>query len=514
MEKPAPDGRKTKNPMVVELCLPFQQDDCRSDLPAAGNRNGSSLNNYGENGNYWSGTLNSSNTDNAQNLNFNSSNHNTNWNYRKNGRSVRPVSELIDAMEGVASFRLTRERLLCDLYKAYRDARRHKRRKPYQMEFEMDMENNLVALRDELFYRTYKPRPCECFIIHSSKKREVFASHFRDRVVHHLYYNYTSQLFERVFINDSYSCRVGRGTHYGIHRLAAQIEEATEHYKRACYVMKLDIKGYFMHIDRQKLLCITLSRLLEMAHRGAYCKKKWNEWIDYSFLAWLSQIIIMNDPVRGCIKKGCPADWSGLPPSRSLFCSPAGCGLPIGNLTSQLFSNVYMNEFDQYVVHTLACKYYGRYVDDSFVLSESKANLHNIERQASHFLLSNLALQLNPQKTDIRSTSYGVEFLGAYVKPYRIYVSRQSLRRMRQKVRKLKEVSVPQSLMASVNSYLGVLSHYRTYNIRYKWFGCWKHLYKYGFFTRGYLSYGLKGIHDLAWPPADSFSSQALPRKE
>ena len=216
--------------------------------PAAGNGNDSNLNNPGSNGNYWSSTPNSDNSNNAWNLNFNSGNFNRNNNNRNNGFPVRPLRAL-----AAASADDTPHRLLEDLYRAYLAARRHKRGKGYQVRFEMNQERELVRLRDELLARRYEPRPSSCFIIHDPKMREVFAAEFRDRVVHHLFYNYTHEIFERTFIADSYSCVKGRGTHYGIARLKHHIRSCSQNWNRSCSVLKLDIKGYFMHINRDIL---------------------------------------------------------------------------------------------------------------------------------------------------------------------------------------------------------------------------------------------------------------------
>ena len=217
-------------------------------------------------------------------MNFNSGNHNWNNNNRNNGHTVRPVlgsaqpSLLViklyphirlivflyslfcfSSFQSLSqfasmSYTLTYDQLFHDLHLAYYDARRHKRRKAYQLEFEMRLEQNLKRLCDELWTRTYQPRPSTCFIINDPKKREVFAAQFRDRIVHHLYYNYTHELFERTFIHDSYSCIRKRGTHFGIHRLDQHIRQESRNYTRPCYVLKMDVKGYFMNIDRRILL--------------------------------------------------------------------------------------------------------------------------------------------------------------------------------------------------------------------------------------------------------------------
>lgn len=145
--------------------LPFSADDCQTIAPAAGYRNGTSVNNQGSNGNYWSGTLNEGNSNNAYYLNFNNGNVNWNNNNRNNGHSVRPVSEL---MQPSAS--LSPEQLLLDLFRAYKDARRGKRKKTYQLRFEMNLEQELVSLRDELISKKYQPRPSACLIVSELKK--------------------------------------------------------------------------------------------------------------------------------------------------------------------------------------------------------------------------------------------------------------------------------------------------------------------------------------------------------
>ena len=188
-----------EKPLVGEC----NTDGCSLFLPAAGNSNGANINNAGTNGNYWSSTPNSGNTNNSWNANFNSGNLNPNNNNRNNGRSLRCVLESTNNAEAsLPVFNITKEQLLVDLFKAYYDARKHKRN--------------------------------TCFIIEDSVKREIFAADFRDRVVHHLVYNYIMPIFERTFIADSYSCRKGKGTLYGVKRLDQLIKRQLreKHYGR------------------------------------------------------------------------------------------------------------------------------------------------------------------------------------------------------------------------------------------------------------------------------------------
>lgn len=213
-----------------------------------------------------------------------------------------------------------------------------KRTKGYQLRFEMNQERELVRLRDELMARRYAPRPSSCSIVHDPKMREVFAAEFRDRVVHHLFYNYTHEVFERSFVADSYSCIEGRGTHYGIERLKHHIRSCSQNWARPCFVLKLDVRGYFMHIRRDIL------------------------------------------------------------------------------------------------VRT--------------------------------FLRERLKLDLSENKTRICDVRHGVEFLGAFIKPYRTYVSAKSMRRICKHIHSVSTRMDRARAQAVVNSSLGVLSHYDSHNMR------------------------------------------------
>jgi retron-type reverse transcriptase len=369
------------------------------------------------------------------------------------------------------AYRLTRKQLILDLHAAFQLAKRHKSNKPYVLHFERKLKRNIEKLADNLLSRTYKPEPSTVFIVERPKKREVFAAQFRDRVVHHLYYNYTHELFERTFVADTYSCIEGRGTHYGIERLAQHIRQESHNYQRECYVMKMDKRGYFMHIDRKILLDIVLKTLRRMKnHRIAHGHKlTWGNWIDIDFVEWLSEEIIMLDPKRHCKMVGTVDDWEGLDHSKSLFYTMDGCGLPIGNLTSQLLSNVYLNEFDQFMKRKLKCKHYGRYVDDSFVVSVDRQRLLSMVPEIREFLQDRLHLELHMGKLHIVNVRYGAEFLGGFVKPYRTYISNESLNRMTNSVAAM-NMRNPHDVWASVNSFLGVLYHYASFNIRTRMF--------------------------------------------
>ncbi len=391
------------------------------------------------------------------------------------------------------SFSLTYEKLLTDLHMAYIDARRHKRTKAYVRHFEAHAEENLRQLATDLWERTYRPEPATCFIVTEPKRREVFAAQFRDRIVHHLYFNYTHEMLERTFIQDSYSCIKHRGTHYGISRLERHIRRASQNYTEPCWVLKMDISGYFMHIVRQRLLNITLRQLGRMAtHRvekGA--RMLWKERTDMDFVKYLTREIVLQDPTKDCRRQGSVLDWYGLPRNKSLFYTGKGRGLPIGNLTSQLFSNVYLNELDQYMKRERKCRHYGRYVDDLYVVSADREWLLDLVKPVTEFLKERLGLDVNRDKTMVCDVRMGVEFLGAYLKPRRRYVRNSTVERMRQVLPQLAKVNDPREMRDRVNSMLGILSHYRSYHIARDVFYGFQPAWHFGYYVAGMKKYVL-----------------------
>lgn len=350
------------------------------------------------------------------------------------------------------------QKLLTDVFQAYYDARENKRNTLSQLRFEMNLEENLMDLYHEIAERRYRVGRSICFMTNVPVKREIFAADFRDRVVHHLLCNYVGPLFERTFITDSYSCRKGMGTHFGIGRLEHHIRSCSNNYQWKCYLLKLDIQGYFMNINRQILFDIITQKLDRFANRKAYDGKTWSQVIDYDLVRYLSHEIVFNDPTENCEVRGTQRQWVGLPPSKSLFHTPDGCGLPIGNLTSQLFSNVYLSKLDDFVKRTLRVKHYGRYVDDFFIVGTDRAKLMQLVPVIRNFLKEELGLMLHPDKIYLQEVTKGVNFLGANIKPYRRYLVNKTKRRINRQMRSA--VYRPSRLMvATVNSYLGYMRH-------------------------------------------------------
>ncbi len=361
------------------------------------------------------------------------------------------------------------KKLLYDLFQAYYSARKGKRNTKSSLAFEIDYERKLFELYQEIISGKYKIRPSFCFISFKPIQREVFAADFRDRIVHHLIYNYISPFFERLFINDSYSCRVGRGTSYGVKRLDHFIRSCSSNYSRDCYVLKLDIKGYFMNIDHTVLFQKvekTVNRFREEAG------------FDVDLVLRLIHQAVFHNHIKDCRLKGTREDWIGLPKSKSLFYAEKNRGMPIGNLTSQLFSNVYLNDFDHFVKHKLGCKYYGRYVDDFVIVHQDKEYLKFIVPILRKYLQDKLFLEIHPKKIYLQHYFRGVDFLGVIIKSHRIYIRNQTKGNFYKKIEYWNDFleegrhefskQAQGQFLACMNSYLGAMVHYNTYKLRKK----------------------------------------------
>lgn len=358
------------------------------------------------------------------------------------------------------------DELLEELFAAYYDARKNKRNTINALKFELHYERNLFELYQELIERSYDISRSICFINFDPVQREIFAADFRDRIIHHLLFNWINPLFDRTFIVDSYSCRKNKGTHYGIKRIRRFISQCSSNYTKDCFIMKLDIEGYFMKMDRD----ILFDKIIKPINQKKAIIK------DYELVKYLLTKIIYNDPTKNCIVRGKEKDWNGLPASKSLFCSEENKGLPIGNLTSQLFGNIYLNEFDHFVKNKLGIKYYGRYVDDMVMIHEDRNYLLECRGKINRYLKSNLELNLHPRKFYLQHYKKGVQFLGVFIKPYRIYIGKRcktnfykTINYWNKKLMMSKSVLPTKELKtfrANINSYLGLLVHYKTYYLR------------------------------------------------
>lgn len=229
------------------------------------------------------------------------------------------------------------------------------------------------------------------------KLREIFAADFRDHVVHHLLVDHLEQYWERVFIHDSYACRRGKGVHAAVERLQGFIRQVTANGQRRAWYLQLDVRNDFMSIDTAILWRLLEARLVDPDAR------------------WLTELLVFHDCTEGHVYTGRPGELERVPPHKTLLQAPPGKGLPIGNLNSQFFANVYLNGLDQFVKHKLKCRHYLRYCDDFVLLATDPEQLRDWRARIASYLHEALALELNPRER-LRPVADGVNFLGYIVR--------------------------------------------------------------------------------------------------
>ncbi len=261
-----------------------------------------------------------------------------------------------------------------NLYLSYKKARKGKTKKLYVIKFEKYLERNLLDLQFELKNQFYSPSPMQTFILRDPKTRKISKADFRDRVIHHALVNILELIFEKSFIFDSYANRKGKGTLFAIQRFDKFIKEVSKNNTAPCFILKADIKHYFEEINHEILLQLI--------------KRK----ISDEKVIWLIEKIV--EPNTNGRKR----DYEK--------------GLPLGNLTSQFFANVYLNYFDNFVKRRLGTKYYIRYVDDFIILHNSIKRLEIWRECIKIFLKKKLKLELHPDKCSIFSFHRGADFVG------------------------------------------------------------------------------------------------------
>ncbi|WP_447775188.1 RNA-directed DNA polymerase [Pseudomonas chlororaphis] len=321
-----------------------------------------------------------------------------------------------------------------DLVQAYYDCRRSKRNSDSALAFEMDLERNLIELHNDLIAGTYRPGRSICFVVTRPKAREVWAADFRDRIVHHLLYNRIGPGIERTFIADSCACIPGRGTLYAAKRLESKIRSASQNWSKPCFYLKLDLANFFVAIDKQVL-------------RRQLAAKITEPW----WLA-LAEQILMHDPRENYEVRSPAHLFNRVPQHKRLTAQPAHLGLPIGNLSSQFFANVYLDALDQFAKHTLKARHYIRYVDDFVFLHESPRQLNQWLAQVEAFL-PKLSAKLNPTKTILQPVDRGVDFVGHVIKPWR----RTTRKRSVAQALKRTAAAPAEDLRETANSYFGLL---------------------------------------------------------
>ena len=345
-----------------------------------------------------------------------------------------------------------------DVYSAYIDCQRRKANKVSAKLFETNLIHNLASLVREMNSKTYRLSSANCFIVTYPSKREVFASNFRDRVLHHYWYERVNPIIEHHLIYDCSSCRTGKGTDFAIHRVERFIRQITENYQRnyGVWVLKTDYSGFFMSIIREKLY-EELTEVIYAEYSGD----------DIDDVVYLTERFIVDDVTVGCTYKSPKSMWRDLPPNKTLF-NDKGRGEPIGNLPSQATANFYMNLIDR--IHRRekykGKVYYSRYVDDIVVLSRDRNLLvdllEDMKRESAE-----RGLTINMKKTSIRNLEHGIRYLGKEIHPHYTVIQKRTIHKMYSDSQFYHDTP---DLLSMVNSRLGQLSNYNGYRLAMKWF--------------------------------------------
>lgn len=322
-----------------------------------------------------------------------------------------------------------------NIFRGWREFLVGKKKKKDVIYFQHNLEENLSTLYTSLKKQTYKPGLYTGFYVCDPKIRLIHKATVPDRVVHHIVSIILEKIYEPTFYAHSYSCRKDKGTHRGVIALQKMAKKVSKNNTRTCWVLKCDIKKFFASVN-QRILFEILKRRIK----------------DQDFLELLHKII------------------NGFYSDRTIDLSNKK-GIPIGNLTSQLFSNIYMDDLDQFIKHKLKIKYYIRYADDFMILSHDKTELEDLVGPIQTFLKHGLDLDLHPDKIIYRKLTSGVDFLGYIVFPYyilpRTKTKRRLIKKIRRKVKEYKRGKISKdTLNQTIQSYLGYLSHADAYKFK------------------------------------------------
>ena len=280
---------------------------------------------------------------------------------------------------------------LSNLIISWRKARKHKTKKGYIIEFEKNTIRNLLKLHEELKAQTYTPKPLRTFILRDPKTRKISKSAFRDRIIHHDLINLLEPIFDKSFIYDSCANRKGKGTLFALKRFDLFKRKVTNNLKSEAFCLKADIRHYFEEVNHEILIKIIRRKISDER------------------IIWLIKQILKNAQVSYIQSQQ---------------------GMPLGNLTSQFFANLYLNELDHYVKHKIKAKYYIRYVDDFLILHKSKSQLEIWKSEIDKFLKEKLKLSLHNEKSKIISLSKGINFVGFRNFYYHRLLRKRNIRKM------------------------------------------------------------------------------------
>lgn len=312
-----------------------------------------------------------------------------------------------------------------NLLEAWKEFLKGKRNKKDVQEFQYKLSDNILDLHTDLNDRKYAHGGYHAFNISDPKPRNIHKATVRDRLLHHALYRKLYPLFDIQFIYDSYSCRKSRGTHRALKRFKAFTDIASKNNTKMLWILKCDVRKFFASIDQVILIHILRKYIGD------------------------KEVIDLIKTVMS-----------------SFYSTKLGKGLPLGNLTSQLLVNMYMNEFDQFMKHKLKAKHYVRYADDFVIMSRDKAWLERILEEIKIFLRGKLALELHPNKISIKAFSSGVDFLGWVHFPDHRILRTTTKKRMFRNIESKKKNLDPEKLSATAQSYLGMLKHGNTNKLK------------------------------------------------
>jgi retron-type reverse transcriptase len=296
-----------------------------------------------------------------------------------------------------------------NLYRSAYMASRGRRYRDTTADFNFCLEEEVGRLHDELSTKSYRHGEYRLFTIYDPKERKIAAAPFRDRVVHHAAHDIIEPFIDKTFIHDSYACRKNKGSHKAIDR-------ACDFLKLCAFCLHGDIKKYFYSINHA-----ILKEILRMR-------------IEDKDLLWLLDEII--DSANGVLTGERVNVFAGSTREPADTQTGGPTGLPIGNLTSQFFANLYLNELDYFVKFDLRITYYLRYMDDFLIFGDDKKELVAAKNRIRHFLKERLALNLHKSKSQVYKTRDGIKFLGFRL--YRDYrrLASDNVRRFRKRMKK------------------------------------------------------------------------------
>ncbi len=309
---------------------------------------------------------------------------------------------------------MNKTELFLDLYNAYKTCRIGKKHSKQQANFELRLGTNLINLTEELFTKTYQPSAHHCFIIQTTKPREIFAAHFRDRVVHHYLVSKLHVIWKKKFAHTSYACRKNKGPLKAIQALTKKVHSISLGGTQKLYVLQMDIKSFFTSIHRPTLADILIKQ--------SFSKKCATPQDKILHLEWLIKVIIENDARKKCTRYKFAHTEGLIPKEKSWFSQPKEFGIPIGNLSSQFSANVYLNELDHFIVHKLKPEFSLRYVDDFIMIDTDPNKLLKMIAPIKDWLQINRKMEFNDAKTKFTCLKDGIEFLG-----YKIFQTIPSL---------------------------------------------------------------------------------------